>query len=137
MRACRDELTLTPAQLAATPARYAVARLDGALAGYGGIEPVATVTWELEALFVEPALIGRGVGKRLFVHLAMLAAARGARTLRIQSDPNAAGFYARVGAVRAGELESAIVRGRMLPLFELDLSTYRPHGNHGLTAPRG
>ena len=39
---------------------------------------------------------------------------------RLESDPNAAGFYARMGARRVGEVPSKAMAGRMLPVFEVD-----------------
>jgi hypothetical protein len=50
----------------------------------------------------------------------MLAAARAAgfETVRIVSDPHAAGFYAKMGASHVGEVPSCVIPGRLLPLFE-------------------
>jgi hypothetical protein len=41
--------------------------------------------------------------------------------VRFVSDPNAAGFYVKMGARRVGEVESVAVKGRMLPAFEVDV----------------
>jgi len=75
---------------------------------------------ELDALFIEPAAQRGGVGEVLLDHVRRMARDLGASTLRIESDPNAAGFYERAGALRIGERRSSW--GRMLPLYDLDLT---------------
>jgi predicted N-acetyltransferase YhbS len=45
----------------------------------------------------------------------------GACTMRVVSDPNAEAFYARLGAVRVGEVPSD-VPARVLPLLRFDLA---------------
>ena len=76
----------------------------------------------LRDLWVEPAAIGTGIGKRLWEHMLVSARDEAFRTVRIVSDPNAAGFYAKMGARRAGEAASCVVPGRLLPVFEVDVS---------------
>ena len=46
----------------------------------------------------------------------------GVRQLRIESDPFARAFYERCGAVRVGEVASASIPGRVLPLLTLGVS---------------
>jgi GNAT superfamily N-acetyltransferase len=72
----------------------------------------------LRDLWVEPAAIGTGVGAGLWAHMLEQARRLGYRTLRIQSEPNAEGFYVKMGARRVGSVESTVVKGRMLPLME-------------------
>jgi GNAT superfamily N-acetyltransferase len=79
---------------------------------------------ELEHLFVSPAQIGRGVGRRLFAHLARRLRARGVRRLRIASDPHAQGFYLRLGARRVGEVLSTPAP-RRLPLLRYSIAAPR------------
>jgi GNAT superfamily N-acetyltransferase len=74
---------------------------------------------DLDALFVEPSVQREGVGEALMDHVSRMARALGAAALRIESDPNAVGFYERLGARRVGEARSAW--GRMLPVYELPL----------------
>ncbi len=77
---------------------------------------------ELEHLWVLPAWIGTGLGRTLFEHAARRASSLGAKTIRIESDPNAEGFYRKMGAKRAGknvyEMEG---QKRALPLMVLEL----------------
>ena len=74
---------------------------------------------DLDALFVEPTAQRAGVGEALVGHVSRMARALGAEALRIESDPNAVGFYERLGARRVGEARGAW--GRMLPVYELPL----------------
>jgi GNAT superfamily N-acetyltransferase len=73
----------------------------------------------LRELWIEPVAIGKGLGRLLWTH--MLGEARGAgyQVVRIVSEPNAQGFYAKMGARTVGEVESPVVKGRMLPVMEV------------------
>jgi GNAT superfamily N-acetyltransferase len=76
---------------------------------------------QLDLLFVEPAMIGTGIGAALFELAAATARAAGATRLDIHADPFAAGFYDRMGARRIGDVPSDVIPGRLLPLYRLDL----------------
>ncbi|MFN2510648.1 MAG: GNAT family N-acetyltransferase [Pyrinomonadaceae bacterium] len=55
---------------------------------------------ELEHMWVAPSHIGTGVGKELFIHAMQKAAGENVSAVEISSDPNAEGFYERMGARR-------------------------------------
>lgn len=78
---------------------------------------------ELEHMWVTPALIGTGIGKELFLDAMERAASLDVRSVEISSDPNAAGFYQRMGATQIGETDS-VVDGqlRKLPRLKIDPS---------------
>jgi len=76
---------------------------------------------ELDALFVEPAAMGQGVGRCLWRHAVVTAAKLGCSEMVWQSDPQAEGFYLAMGAQRAGASESTVIPGRMLPLMRFRL----------------
>lgn len=79
---------------------------------------------ELEHLWVSPVWIGSGIGRLLFEHAMRKAASRGASAVEIEADPNAEGFYLRMGARRVGENVYEIEgRRRVLPLMAVELST--------------
>jgi GNAT superfamily N-acetyltransferase len=86
---------------------------DGTVLGYyrvlRGEPPV------LEDLWVEPHRIGTGLGRILWEHAVGVARSTGASYMDLVADPNAVGFYERMGAVHLGEIASAIRPGRMLP----------------------
>ena len=77
---------------------------------------------DLEHLWVLPERMGLGLGRALFGHAVDRASALGAETLGIEADPNAEGFYLRMGATRVGEIVYELDGGeRVLPLLALDL----------------
>jgi predicted N-acetyltransferase YhbS len=62
--------------------------------------------------------MGRGIGRALFEHAVEESRRLGHRSLRIEADPNAEGFYARMGARRVGETIAEIEgQRRELPLL--------------------
>ena len=76
---------------------------------------------ELDHLWVTPDHIGTGVGKELFIHAMQQAARRNVTEVEISSDPNAAGFYKKMGAHQAGETISKIDgQQRVLPRLIVD-----------------
>jgi GNAT superfamily N-acetyltransferase len=128
MAACRQELTVTAAYLDGHPT-WVVEEPDGEppaaggakIVGFFALAPLGEYEVELDLLYVDPAAIGRGLGSRLFAHARDLARERGFRVMEIQSDPNAEGFYRRVGAVTVGSKPSLSIPGRELPLMRLIL----------------
>jgi len=78
--------------------------------------------WDLALFFVDPPAMGKGVGRVLFNAMTDLARRRGAKSLFILSDPGAAAFYERMGALRLGEAPSDAIPGRMLPTLRYTLS---------------
>lgn len=88
-------LDLSPDRLAAVHAF--VAEVDGGAIGWAEILPPAAGVCVLEHLWVEPARIRRGVGSLLFRHAAGRAHALGATAMEWEVEPNALGFYARMG----------------------------------------
>ena len=118
MAACRAELTLGPHDLDENLMR--VAEEEGAPVGVAQISLQGG--WaELENLFVEPAHMGRGVGRALFEWAAQAARGAGATSMSIESDPAAAPFYRRMGARDAGTAPSTAIAGRELPRLILTL----------------
>ena len=117
LRRCVADLTITPERIAR--GRVLVAEDEnGGLLGMAAAEPLADGMFDLALLYVEPKAIRQRVGEQLFAAIAAHAAREGAKRLRIEADPFAAGFYEKLGARRIGDVESATLAGRMLPLFE-------------------
>jgi ribosomal protein S18 acetylase RimI-like enzyme len=68
---------------------------------------------------VSPEFIGQGVGKRLFLHAVELARQHGYKTLQLEADPNAVGFYKKMGMHQIGERHSEVAgHPRTLPIME-------------------
>lgn len=79
---------------------------------------------ELEHMWVTPAGIGTGIGKELFLDAMERAAALNVNAVELSADPNAAGFYNRMGATQIGETDSVIDgQVRKLPRMKIDPST--------------
>jgi GNAT superfamily N-acetyltransferase len=76
---------------------------------------------ELDALFIEPEYIGKGIGRMLIEHAKEQAERLGVVKIVIQGDPNAEPFYIAIGALPCGTRESGSISGRQLPLFILEL----------------
>jgi GNAT superfamily N-acetyltransferase len=69
-------------------------------------------------MWVLPNAMGKGVGRSLFIHALDRAKALGFRKLEIESDPNAEGFYQRMGAQRVGvSIQDLEGQRRELPIF--------------------
>jgi len=97
-----------------------VAESDGRPVGWAALIPRGEVGW-LEDLWVEPAWIGRGVGRALFEHVAAEARQRGARRLEWEAEPNAQGFYEHLGATYVRDSEET-EWGRVLEVLGVDLA---------------
>lgn len=119
--ACCDELTYSEAQLEACEYEFRVCEAQGSIIGFYALKLLDADVAELEALFVEPGMIGRGYGRLLIDHAKETAAARGVRQIIIQGDPNAESFYIATGGVRDGERESGSIPERFLPIFRIGL----------------
>lgn len=124
MHACREELTYTPEQVAGGVFR--VLEDDGEVRGFHALVKVSPTALELESMFVAPEHIGRGYGRALMEDaLERARQTEHIERLVIQADPNAAAFYERAGARLIGERPSDSIRGRMLPLYEIDITIAR------------
>jgi GNAT superfamily N-acetyltransferase len=120
MAACREELTLTPQEIGVRRTTVAEDSATGRVLGLVTLEgePPHAV---LGMLFVEPAAMGRGVGRLLYEHALATAARLGFTRLSIDADPNAEPFYRAMGAVTVGRVPSGSVAGRTLPLMTAEV----------------
>jgi GNAT superfamily N-acetyltransferase len=76
----------------------------------------------LDHLWILPEAMGRGVGRALFEHAVEQAKASGCRVIKIEADPNAEGFYKRMGARRIGTTVTELDGNpRELPLLVYEL----------------
>jgi GNAT superfamily N-acetyltransferase len=76
--------------------------------------------WWLDDLWITPQWMGKGIGSRLFEHVAEQARAAGAHRMEWEAEPNALGFYERMGGRWLRESEPS-VWGRVNPIMGLDL----------------
>jgi ribosomal protein S18 acetylase RimI-like enzyme len=113
----KSDLTVTPELIRVQPVYCATrgVRTIGFYALSG-----ADAAREIEHMWVAPRYLGCGVGRQLFAHLIKRLRGMKVARLRIVADPNAEGFYRRMGARRVGRVASTPA-GRYLPLLILDL----------------
>lgn len=96
-----------------------VAEADGEIRGFYAL-CVSDDKAELEHMWVTPASIGTGIGKELFLDAMEKAAALAVHDVEIVADPNAAGFYERMGATQIGEVDSPIDgQSRKIPRLKI------------------
>lgn len=129
MNACIDELCVSAQDILSQCLTYRVCEAGDKLStedsddviGFYGIKHRSSDEAELEALFVKPAYIGKGIGKALFEHATAYSKEQGYKQLTINSDPNAEEFYLAAGAVRIGQEKSGSIAGRLLPIVQYNL----------------
>jgi len=116
MQACRGDLTLTASLI--RPSYVRVAEIRERLVGVAQVN-VKEELAELDKLFIEPTRLRSGAGKALFEWAVTIARDAGAVTMVIDADPNAAGFYRRMGAVDDGMAPSGTIPGGFVPRLKL------------------
>jgi GNAT superfamily N-acetyltransferase len=96
-----------------------VAEIGGDPVGWAEVLPRAAGVCELDHLWVEPGWMRRGIGSRLFRAAAARSRGLGAHVMEWEAEPNATGFYERMGAV---EVRTAVSEwGRELRVMGVDL----------------
>jgi GNAT superfamily N-acetyltransferase len=117
------------AMIAAFMPRWAFTEADevwldeeaGEMLGFHQLIPHGPETLELDLFFTANAAQGKGVGRRLFDHMAQRARALGATAVVISSNPKAAEFYRRMGAIDIGVSPPVDEITWERPRFRLDL----------------
>jgi ribosomal protein S18 acetylase RimI-like enzyme len=92
--------------------------------GFSVVLPVRDGRCELDDLFVEPDSMRLGVGRLLVDDVATRAAASGASHVDVIANPNALGFYERVGFEMTGQ---ASTRFGSAPRMSLELTPEPGH----------
>jgi len=80
------------------------------------VDPLDAMTADLTLLFIDPDHMRQGIGRALYAKALDLARDLGVHHLVIDADPQAAAFYASMGAIRTGS-EPTGYQGRLLPKF--------------------
>jgi GNAT superfamily N-acetyltransferase len=96
-----------------------VAELDDEIVAWAALVPPADGVAVLDDLWVDPAWVRRGLGGRLFRRAADRARELGAERLEWGAEPNAVGFYEKLGGRK---LRDHVTEwGRVAPWMGLDL----------------
>jgi GNAT superfamily N-acetyltransferase len=116
----KPDLTITPEFISQN--EVFVALVDKDIAGCCALVLTESLA-EIEHMWLRPEHMGTGVGRALFEHAKRRAEERGAEVLELAADPNAEGFYARMGARRIGEIEAGMSgdESRVLPRMRMKL----------------
>jgi ribosomal protein S18 acetylase RimI-like enzyme len=113
--AWRDVLMMRP-EFIAENAAYCAVEGDRAVGFY--VLTTEDDGMHLDHLWVLPEAMGRGIGRALFAHAAAQAMRSGFGSIRIEADPNAEGFYKRMGAKRVATACSEVCgEARELPVL--------------------
>jgi len=98
-----------------------VADSDGEIRGFYAL-CLSGEKAELEHMWIRPDYIGTGIGKELFLDAMERAATLNITKVELSADPNAAGFYERMGATKIGQTDSEIDgQVRKVPRMKIDL----------------
>lgn len=119
MEQCREELAIGERTLSERD--IWVAEAQGRILGFFGLAFPQDGVCEVNPIFVEPDLQQGGVGRALWRKLEERARFAGARAIGLDSDPNAVGFYEKMGCRIVGLSPSNSIAGRMLPRMEKPL----------------
>lgn len=120
MERFKNELTVSAEDIS-DHAAYVVEDCDGNVVGFARMVPIGPREAEIDYLFVDPATIRKGHGRMMVEHVLQTARTQGIKTIKIVGDPNSEAFYLAIGARRVGATPSTSIRGRMLPVFIIDL----------------
>src|SRR5260221_13971376 len=87
--------------------------------GFYTLQDKNEIAW-LDNLWVLPEFIGKGIGKQLFLHALELGRQRGYKIMQLEADPNAVGFYEKMGMHKIGERHSeGDGQPQVLPIVEI------------------
>ncbi|HZI88560.1 MAG TPA: GNAT family N-acetyltransferase [Pyrinomonadaceae bacterium] len=113
-----DDLTISPEFISQN--QVFVAECENEIIGFYALVAAGRHA-ELEHMWVAPKHIGTGVGKELFIHAMQIAAGDNVSEVELSADPNAEGFYQKMGARRIGEVTSEVMgETRQLPRLTID-----------------
>jgi len=100
---------------------FEVLDAEGGLVAFFAIVQIAARTM-LDHLWVEPSLIGKGIGRIACEHVFALARQQGWKELRILPEPHAERFYLKAGFSDTGErVPSRVPGGPVFSVYRIEL----------------
>ncbi|MDM5188118.1 GNAT family N-acetyltransferase [Bacillus sp. DX4.1] len=115
--ACKEDLTITE-QYIENNYVYILEK-EGVKIGFFSFERKEVDS--LDFLYLYPVYKGKGYGKIIWECVVQQAIKIGITSFTIDSDPNAKGFYLKMGAKQIGETPSTVFKDRALPLLRYDV----------------
>lgn len=109
-----DDLTVTDSYIETHSAYAAV--VDSEIAGWYSIASENAVAM-IDYCWVDPQWIGQGMGRSMLEHMREMVRHCGVKRVQVVSDPNAEGFYCRMGFETIDHYAS-LPPGRLLPIME-------------------
>lgn len=86
----------------------------------------SVIAWKgetyLDHIFIDPRFLKQGIGSELINHLISVQQGKGVEKIYVLVDPNAAGFYDKVGAKFIKYVTSNIA-GREIPLYLIEIDS--------------
>jgi N-acetylglutamate synthase-like GNAT family acetyltransferase len=107
-----DAIELSFEQIAAR--QVFVSEQSGAIVAFAAMVPRDDGDTELDALFVEPSMLRRGIGRLLVEHCAEVARSGGSTALHVVGNPHAERFYLACGFKMVGTTETRFGVGLLL-----------------------
>jgi N-acetylglutamate synthase-like GNAT family acetyltransferase len=107
-----DAIELPAEQI--TEGRVFVSEWQGEIVGFAAVDPRGDGESELDALFVDPYMQRRGIGRSLIEHCAEVARKRGSTALHVVGNPHAKKFYAACGFEVIGTTETRFGQGLLM-----------------------
>jgi GNAT superfamily N-acetyltransferase len=116
----KPALTITPQFIADNEVFVAI--INEAIAGCCALVVTGALA-EIEHMWIKPEHMGSGVGRALFEHARDRARELQLNVLELSADPNAEGFYERMGAKRIGDIPAGMngATARVLPRMRINL----------------
>jgi len=119
MEIWKPQLTFSPEYFEANESW--VAEKDHTPIAFYTLQQKNSNAW-IENLWVLPEKIGRGVGRKLFLHALSRSRLRGQLNLQLEANPNALGFYEKMGMSKIGESRYEVEgQPRILQIMEISL----------------
>ena len=115
--ACKEDLTITE-QYMKNNYVYIVEENEGII-GFFSFQRKEVDS--LDFLYLDPAYKGKGYGRILWESVVQKAVELNIKSFTIDSDPNAKGYYIKMGAKLIGETPSTVFKNRLLPLLRYDV----------------
>ena len=116
----QTDLTITPEFI--TDNEVFVAIVNDSIAGCCALVVTGALA-EIEHMWIKPEHMGSGVGRALFEHARERARELQLPMLELSADPNAEGFYERMGAKRIADIPASMngAAARVLPRMRINL----------------